>query len=157
VPKEALALAAAMAANRLKNVAVAQHMGVSEGQVSQWVTGRRPVPVDKAVRLAKYVGATPEQISAKYAEYSDSPDMGNVVPLRATKEKEGLRPDLVIARLENDVDALRYAMSALVSAMVIHRPAEAADVAKVVRKHVPAKFVSHGFVAELLRALDKGA
>lgn len=157
MPKEALALASAMATSKLKNVSVAKHMGVTEGLVSQWVTGHRPVPPDKALRLANYVGAEPGQISAKYAQYAQSEDMGNVVPMRATKDQGDLRPDLVIARLENDVDALRYAMAAMVAAMTVHRPAEGAAVAKALRGHVPAKFVNHGFVAELLRALEKDA
>jgi len=154
--KEALALAAAIASNNLTHAAVADHVGAQESQVSHWVTSHRPVPIDKAERLAEYLGVAPEKICARYGKSVRAVNGSSVVLLPSAVGDER-RSDLVIARLENDVDALRYALGALTAAMVIHRPAEAADVAKALRKHVPAKFVNHGFVAELLRALDKGA
>ncbi|UGB46967.1 helix-turn-helix domain-containing protein [Frateuria edaphi] len=156
--KEALALAAAMARAQVNNVSVARHMSVSDGMVSQWVTGRRPVPAEKAARLGAYLDVDPRSISAKFNAMASSEAMGNVVPLRAGQAEgdEPLRHDLVIRRLENDVDSLRYALSALVSVMTVHRPAEASDVAKTIRKHVPARYVQQGFVQELLQALDKG-
>jgi hypothetical protein len=43
----------------------------------------------------------------------------------------------------------------MVSVMASHRPAEGADVAKALRKHVPAKFVGQGYIAELLKALER--
>lgn len=80
----------------------------------------------------------------------------NVVPLRmADGTTEERRHDLVIARLENDVDSLRYALGAVMTVMAVHRPAEGADVAKALRKHVPAKFVKQGYIAELLAVLDR--
>lgn len=154
--KEALALASAISSSGLTHEAVGEHVGVTAGQVSHWVTGRRPVPVERAEKLATYLGIAPERICARYARLTKTGSGVALVSHAGTKGDER-RHDLIVARLENDVDALRYAMGALVSAMVIHRPAEASDVARVLRKHVPAKFVNHGFVAELLKALDKGA
>lgn len=155
--KEAMALAAAMTTSRLNNVAVAKHMRVSDGLVSQWVTGRRPVPPEKAVRLAAYVGTDPERISAKYAATLTAQTHGNVVALPKDDgdDLDPRRLDLIVRRLENDVDSLRYALAAIVTVMTVHRPAEAADVAKMLRKHVPAKFVQQGYVQELLQALEK--
>jgi DNA-binding transcriptional regulator YdaS (Cro superfamily) len=134
-------------------------MGVTDGMVSQWVTGRRPVPAEKAVRLGSYVDIDPRAISAKYNAMAEAGSMGNVVPLRASQgsDEEPLRQDLVIRRLENDVDSLRYALAAMVAVMTTHRPAEASDVAKAIRRHVPGRYVQQGFVNELLQALDRGA
>jgi len=147
-------LAAAFNSSGLTKAAVAKHMGVSDGMVSQWVSGHRPVPPDKAPRLGKLLDIDPVKISAKYAQISEA-DTGNVVPLHKHRPSgdDERRPDLVIARLENDVDSLRYALAALVTVMAVHRPAEGADVAKAIRKHVPAKFVKQGYLAELLKAL----
>lgn len=158
-PKEAMALAAAMKHHGASNAAVAKHMGVSDGLVSQWKVGHRPVAAEHAPRLAKFLGINdPAQISAAYGRVQQG-EVGNVVPLRDYPSTSGdeRRTDLVIARLENDIDSLRFALAAMVSAMTVHRPAEAADVARSIRKHVPAKFVQQGYLRELLQALDKGA
>ncbi|MDQ7996094.1 MAG: helix-turn-helix transcriptional regulator [Luteibacter sp.] len=154
-PREALTLAAAMNARRLSKVFVADQLGVTPAAVSQWASGHRPVPPEKAVKLADVVGTEPHLISARYAELQTN-ESGNVVPIRqAADGADERRNDLVIARLENDVDSLRYALGALVTVMTVHRPAEGAAVAKAIRKHVPVKFVKQGYVAELLGVLDK--
>lgn len=152
--REAMQLAAAFNSSGMTKAALAKHMGVSDGMVSQWVSGHRPVPPDKAPKLGKLLDIAPERISAKYAQVAEA-DVGNVAPLHKSwpSGEDERRPDLVIARLENDVDSLRYALAAMVSVMAIHRPAEGADVAKAIRKHVPAKFVKQGYLAELLKAL----
>lgn len=155
--REALTLAAAMNARRLSKVFVAEQIGVTPAAVSQWASGHRPVPPEKAAKLAELVGSEPNLISARYAELQTN-ESGNVVPIRRTAEgADERRHDLVIARLENDVDSLRYALGALVAVMTVHRPAEGAAVAKAIRKHVPTKFVRQGYVAELLAVLDKAA
>lgn len=158
-PKEAMALAAAMKDRGASNASVARHMRVSDGLVSQWKTGHRPVPAEHAPRLAKFLGVSdPVQISSAYGRVQQGV-IGNVVPLRDYDQATGeeRRPDLITARLENDVDSLRFALAAMVSAITVHRPAEAADVARAIRKHVPGKFVQQGYLRELLQALDKGA
>lgn len=153
--RESLALSAAMASSGLNNVAVAKHMGVSDGLVSQWVTGRRPVPPDKAIKLGSYVGAAPETISAKYAATLSAQTEGNIVPLPGESTDDPRRQELIIRRLENDVDSLRFALGALISVMAVHRPTEAAAFVKTLRKTVPAKYVNQGYIAELLKALER--
>lgn len=149
-----LALNAAIIGSGITKAAIASHMNVSPGMVSQWANGLRPVPAEKAQRLGDYLSVDPAKISAKFAEHWDT--ASNVVPLRQRAGEEPLRQDLQIARLENDIDSLRFAVAALVSAMTVHRPAEATDVAKTIRKNVPQKFVRRGYLHELLQALDKG-
>lgn len=151
--RQSMALDAAIKRSGLTKAAISVHMGVSPGMVSQWVTGSRPVPAEKAQRLGDYLDVEPAKISAKFAQHWVP--SGNVVPLRQAGGEDALRPDLVIARLENDIDSLRYGMAALIAAMTVHRPAEAADVAKTIRKSVPQKFVRQGYLHELLQALDK--
>lgn len=149
-----MALNAAIKDSGLTKAAIATHMGVSPGMVSQWANGGRPVPAEKAQRLGDYLSVDPAKISAKFAQHWNT--ASNVVPLRQGADETPLRPDLVIARLENDIDSLRFAVGSLVAAMTIHRPAEAADVARTIRKNVPQKFVRQGYLHELLQALDKG-
>lgn len=153
--KEAMAFAAALHDSGLSSAAVASHMDVTPGLVSQWKLGRRPVAIEHAAKLARLLGVDdPGRICAQYAAL-EADEHTNVVPLRNPKEVDERRPDLVTARLENDVDSLRYALAAMVSVMASHRPAEGADVAKALRKHVPAKFVGQGYIAELLKALER--
>lgn len=156
--KESMAFAAALHESGLSNAAVALHMDVTPGLVSQWKLGRRPIAIEHAAKLARLVGLTdPGKICAQYAQL-EADEHSNVVPLRQEAHADDeRRPDLAIARLENDVDSLRYALGALVTVMASHRPAEGADVAKVLRKHVPSKFVKQGYIAELLKALERNA
>lgn len=154
--KESLAFTAALRSSGLTSAAVASHMDVTPGLVSQWKTGRRPIAIEHAGKLAKMIGVDPSKICAQYAQL-EADEHSNVMPLRQTREAEQRRPDLVIARLENDVDSLRYALAAVVSVMAVHRPAEGADVAKALRKHVPSKYWKQGYIAELLKALDRPA
>lgn len=151
---EALALKAAIKNSGMKNGPIAEHLGVSEGLISQWTTGHRPVPADKAGKLAKLLGVKdPTEISPGYAStLAIHEDSVAYLPQLADKP---LRADLVIARLENDIDALRYAVAALVSTMTIHRPAEAADAARALRRMVPARFRESGLVHELASILER--
>lgn len=150
---EALALKAAIKNSGLKNAPIAEHLGVSEGLISQWTTGHRPVSPDKAGKLAKLLGVDPSSISPGFASVLAIQD-DSVARLPQLNDKP-LRSDLVIARLENDIDALRYAVAALVSTMTIHRPAEAADAARALRRMVPARFRESGLVHELATILER--
>lgn len=151
---QSLALTAAINASRITKAAIAEQVGVSAGMVSQWASGHRPVPAGKARKLAEVLGVKdPKRISAAFAEVAEN-ERSNVVPLRQVSDQP-LRPELVIARLQNDVDALRYGMAALVATMTFHRPSEAEAAAKAIRRNVPAKFRDQGFLAELLAVLDR--
>lgn len=128
---------------------VGAEVGVSQGQVSHWTNARLPVPANRAIKLAAVLNITdPSEISVAYRDLAEKMASN-------PGADEPMRPDLIIARLENDVDSLRYALGSLVTAMVVHRPTEAADVAEALRKHVPAKFQRQGYVYELLKVLDK--
>jgi transcriptional regulator with XRE-family HTH domain len=155
---ESMALRAAFDGAKVTQAAVATHMSVTPGAFRQWLFGQRPVPVAKAARLAKYLGTDAAQICAKYAELAEQNTGSNVVPIRrADDTADQRRPDLAMRRVENDVDSLRFALSAIVAATVIHRPAEALAVAAALRREVPEKFRERGFVHELLVTLDAAA
>lgn len=155
---EARILRAAVEASGLTHAAIAEHLGGFDPSViSQWCIGHRPVPANKAVKLASLVGANPAEISAAYREVQQSVG-GNVVPVPAqTGARDERDMGLVIARLENDVHALSLALGALAAVMVRHRPAEAADVAQAMRKRIPVKYRDGGLIRELLVMLDKSA
>lgn len=153
---EAAALSDGIRSASITKAAIADHMDVSPGMVSQWCSGHRPVPADKATRLAKLLGLDPRQISAAFRGVSDSSE-GNVVPLRRDQPLDPRSQELVIARLENDVHALNIAVGTLAAVMVSHRPAEALDAVAALRRRVPAKFQDRGFVHELIALLDKAA
>jgi hypothetical protein len=80
--------------------------------------------------------------------------VGQAVPVPLPEEEDARRPELVVARLENDVHALSLALATIVSVMVVHRPAEAADAAEAMRKAIPRKWRDKGLIAELLTSLD---
>lgn len=151
--KEAMAIVAAMAEKRLKNVDVALELGLENpSNVSQWRTSERPVPPQYAVALAAMLGLKPEQVSAGYAQLQVA---GAVAVNPDTAGDVKLRPDLEIARLQNDIHALNLALGALVVTMTRHRPTEAKDAAAAMRKVIPKKFRDRGLVHELLTTLDQ--
>lgn len=151
---EARILSTAIESARITKAAIAEHLRVTPATVSQWASGHRPVPADKAARLGMLVNAQPETLSRAYRELSES-NAGNVVPVRQSTEVDQRDPALVIARLENDIHALNLAVGALTAVMVAHRPAEASDAAAALRRRVPAKFRDRGLVHELIELLDK--
>lgn len=153
--KQSLVLKSAFDAAGLSQAAIARKLDVSPGLVWQWLNGNTPVPANKAVRLGEIVSADPRRISTAYADVHQH-EPGNVVPISAPSSgDEARRPDLVIARLENDVTALNYALAALIATMTAHRPAEARDAASTIRKAVPAKFRDKGLLHELLQTMDR--
>lgn len=148
--KESLALTAAIGTR--SNVAVANAIGVTPGAVSQWKQGTRPVPATLADVLGAYLGIDPATICAKYAILKAAG--AGALPTRVDSTADQRRPDLIIRRLENDVDSLRLALGALAATMRVHRPAEAKDAARAIRRTVPAKFVRQGYIHELLSVLE---
>lgn len=151
---ESKAIAAAIERSSISRAAIAERMDVSPGLVSQWASGRRPVAADRAPKLAAILGLDPKNISAAYRHVES--EQGNVIPIRKAEQTMDTREtSLAIARLENDVHALNLALAALVTVMVSHRPAEAADVVAMILRRVPAKFRDKGLLGELLAALGK--
>lgn len=116
-------------------------MEVSPGMVSQWKTGRRPVPPESARRLAALLGvADPRAISARFSSI-----LQNEAPAPVG--------DQALAALYQRVEALESLVGAFVSAMLTHRPAEAADVARSIQRRVPVH-QQQGLLQELLSALE---
>jgi transcriptional regulator with XRE-family HTH domain len=158
--RESLIIRAAMDAVKPEGVTqavIASRLGVEPPTVSQYATGHRPVPANKAVLLADVLRIKdPASISRAYAETIETLPVGNVVPLRADSDMP-LRPDLVIARLENDITALTYAINAMFATTTFHRPAEAQALSAAIRKTTPPKYRDRGLVAELLATLEKAS
>jgi phage repressor protein C with HTH and peptisase S24 domain len=85
--KFAAELTRALTASGARQRAVAEEIGVDPSNISQWKTGHRPVPADKAPALAALVGTQPELISAAYADTmaaaSNAPSGTKRVPIPA--------------------------------------------------------------------------
>ena len=62
----ARAFAEAMDSTGTRNITVAAHARVGSNNVSQWRTGRRPIPAERAVAIAALLGVAPERISEGY-------------------------------------------------------------------------------------------
>ena len=62
----ARAFAEAMDSTGTRNITVAAHARVGSNNVSQWRTGRRPIPAERAVAIAALMGVAPERISEGY-------------------------------------------------------------------------------------------
>lgn len=126
---------------------VGAKLGVTQGQVSHWTGGRLPVPATRAAALAEILNiADPADISLKYRA---------LVPkgVRDTAAHYDVPPDQ-IAEMRRELDALRAVVAVVLTVSTIHRPAEVADVAKRLHRHIP-KRLGKGFVDELLVTLDK--
>ncbi len=57
----------AMDATKTRNSDIAKRAGVVDNYVSQWRTGRRPIPAGRAPAVAEMLGVPPERISEPYA------------------------------------------------------------------------------------------
>lgn len=64
--KYARTFAEAMDFTGTRNTIVAAHARVGSNNVSQWRTGRRPIPAERAVAIAALLGVAPESISEAY-------------------------------------------------------------------------------------------
>ncbi len=64
--KYARSFATAMDHTGTRNTTVAAHARVGSNNVSQWRTGRRPIPAERAVAIAALLGVAPESISEGY-------------------------------------------------------------------------------------------
>jgi DNA-binding transcriptional regulator YdaS (Cro superfamily) len=144
----------AISASELSKAAIADVLGVSPSLVSQWASGHRPVPADKAAPLAKLIALSPQEVSAAYRQVQQSQE-GNMLARRAHSESEPMSSDEAIRRLDRELHAVHLAIGALASVMVVHRPAEAAEAASALRRRVPAKLRESGLVHELIELLDK--
>lgn len=130
---------------------VARQVGVEPNNISHWIHGRRPVPAVYARPLGVALGIDPATVSAAFAAV----DLGSNV---ATLPGEPvLRPELVDSRQVNNITALRLAVAALVTSMQTHRPAEAAEFARLLRSYAPPKFHNQGLVGELLASVESRA
>lgn len=141
---ESLALRAARKRSGLSQAAVADHLGINASLPSQWETGGRPVPSDKAVAVGQLLGVEPAAISAAYRRLQQQ---GVVSDGRAST---GQGKEDTLDRML----ALDMAIGVLVAVMAEHRPAEARDVADAIRKKIPAQLREQGLFRELLSTLD---
>jgi hypothetical protein len=134
---------------------VARQVGVEPKNLSHWIHGRRPVPPVYARPLAEALGLEdPGQISVTFAAIAD----GEPANVLAMPGEPRMSPELIDSRDTNNVKALRYIVSAMVTTMLTHRPAEASDFARVLRAHAPPKFHNQGYLGELLAiAESRGA
>jgi hypothetical protein len=61
------AFVAAMDRTRIRSRALAAEIGtISDNAIAQWRSGRRPIPAEYAVKLAKMLGVPPQSISESY-------------------------------------------------------------------------------------------
>jgi hypothetical protein len=89
-------------------------------------------------------------------------DHSKALEAKANATKDDQRSQsLFNNQVENDIDAVRHAISALYAFIASERPAEAARIAAAMRDQetgIPQKFLENdGFVKLLMKVLDKGA
>jgi transcriptional regulator with XRE-family HTH domain len=61
------AFVAAMDRTRIRSRTLAAEVGtISDNSIAQWRSGRRPIPAEYAVKLAKLLGVSPQSISEAY-------------------------------------------------------------------------------------------
>lgn len=68
---EGRTIAEAIARSGLTQAVVAERLEVTPSFISQFATGLRPVPWDKAEALAEVLGMQPQEISVEYARLMD--------------------------------------------------------------------------------------
>lgn len=123
---------------------VAAEVGVSQGMMYQWQKCI-PIPADRARAVAAALEEIdPGKISVEFREL--------------TAQGGDIRtPALIVNQLENDVDALRYAVGVMATVFAMKRPDEGAEFADAIRATVPQKFLERGIIFELLEMFDRTA
>lgn len=99
--KYAQAFAQAMDATGTRNTAVASHAGVLENNVSQWRTGRRPIPAERAVAVSALLGVPPERISEAYERLLLAGYSAPAMPVQNLREDAVPAGHVAIERLED--------------------------------------------------------
>lgn len=126
---------------------VAIAMGVSQGQVSHWSDGRLPVPPARAPKLASILGfADGSEISVAYRDLQIK-----------SAQAEGAPPqplDVEVSRLRLEVDTLRAILLATAAVMRDHRPAEGAELLRVLGKTIPLPLSKRPLLNELKTILE---
>lgn len=152
---ESRAFAAAWKSSGKTQEEVGEVVGLTAGNVSQWINGTRKIPAAHAPALGAYLSIAPEAISLSYRKIQQkAAAVSGGVGLVASADP-AIDQELMIARLQNDVTALNYALGAIIATMTFHRPAEARDAAAAIRRSAPAKFRDHGLLKQLLATMDK--
>lgn len=152
---ESRAIKAAIDAAGMKQKDIAPLLGVEPSMVSQWASGARPLPADKAptfARVVRYEGDVGSLSAAYRSVYAAQGAGGAVQHAERTGDLRDL--GLIVSRLENDIRALNLAIGVFAAVMVEHRPTEASDVASAIRRLMPPKFRDKGLLGQLLEALD---
>lgn len=91
---------AALERSRMSSAALAQAVGVDPSYVSQWKTGRRPIPADKAVITASLIGTNPTWISEAYEKVASASTAGlqegsNLSPQISESNATRLDPEMI--------------------------------------------------------------
>ncbi len=127
---------------------VGNAVGVTQGQISHWSGARLPVPAKRAAALAKALGFDdPGILSPAFRKLQS----------QAVRETPGHYDAAAqaLADLRREVDALRAMVVTVMTIAAIHRPIEAADVAKRLRKHLHPALVKETTVAETLKTIEQ--
>ncbi|KAF1692682.1 helix-turn-helix domain-containing protein [Pseudoxanthomonas koreensis] len=120
---------------------LAEATGYTQSAISQYLNGYLKFGYGAVLKFARFFGVSPSEIRPDLDALPDAP---------------GQDTGLLIARLENDIDALQFALGAVLTVMARHRPAEAEELAAQLAK-VPAKFQDRGLVPALQQALGQKA
>lgn len=124
----------------------------NSSNVSHWRTGRRPVPVQYAPKLANMLEIDdPGRICAAWRQVV-TPVL-NFYGVSAMPKLTRSEPT-EMERMDMRIKELRAAMTALTAGMIRHRPTEARDVADTIRKHATPRERRSGLLAEMLQAID---
>lgn len=143
-------IAAAIRASGMKASAVATAVGVAPSVLSQWSSGNRPVPADKAVPLSQALGVSPSDVSSQYRDVEQTQRAAGLLRPLDNSPVDVER----VQRISDDVQALHMMLGVLVSVMVRHRPAEASDAAASLRRALPPQLKDLPLLRRLAETLE---
>lgn len=117
--------------------ALIEGTGLGQSAISQYLHGRLKFGYGAILKFAKFFDIPPTELRDDLEALPDAPGQDN---------------GLAVARLENDIDALQFALGAVLTVMARHRPAEAEELVAQLSK-VPDKFQDRGLIPVLQKAL----
>lgn len=128
----------------LKQAALIEGTGLSQSAVSQYLNGYLKFGYGAVLKFAKFFDVPPSSIRDDLDALPDA-------PARADSAQ-----DPALGQLEHDIDAIQFALGAIVIAMARQRPDEAVELDAVLAK-APAGFQDSGLIPGLRKALAGAA
>lgn len=131
--------------SKITQTELSKRADMDQGAISRIERGVQDVTTRTIGALANGLGI---KVSDIWAEAEGKQTSASLAGDPAGKRKKPM------VEWDDEISALRLALSAMIEASVVHRPIEALAIAEAIRKSAPIRFLEGGYVNDLLLKLE---